>query len=239
MLFSFAACSNDDPTIENNEPSTVSNGSGDNKSLEMFKGKLMEPYAKMIASGNYMYETSANDETVSLAVYGEDVLLTLIYTAEDGQQAFVNFVKMDGKYFIASPSEKVKQEVDAQTMEEKANFTENVNKVRLENILSGTYKGTQEFTGDDGVAYTYEEYYVPLLLTTYRFVFTEDGTLSKICTQVTGKDMYMADINFYETSADAFNVVRSFQDAESVNAGGATAAQSPTQTPTQAATQAQ
>ena len=122
-----------------------------------------------------------------------------------------------GKH-IDSHAEKVKQSVTKDTMENEHQFSQLVNNAKLDNVLSGTFKKQGTIDGDDGKKYTYEDYYVPLATTTYRFIFDDSSQLVMFGTQVTGKDMYYANLSFYETSADAFNVIESYQDASKLSA---------------------
>lgn len=239
MLFSLAACSsNDDPTIKGPSYADGSNASGNNNaSLAAFSGKLAEPYAKIIASGNYVFEASAEGEsTITLALYGDNMsITTAMDILGDGSKVLVSFVKLDGKYYCALPSEKAKEEVDKQTLEDN-NFTQLVNNVKLDNILSGTYKvGTTDGTAnpivtEDGKEYQYEDYYVPVLLTTYRFIFDSNGTLVMLGTQVTGQDMYLMNISFYEATEDTFNVIRSYSDVNDLDYASAGGTQGASQT---------
>jgi len=119
-------------------------------------------------------------------------------------------------------TERNRQEIESQrdmvTMENEHQFSQLVNNAKLDNVLSGTFKKQGTIDGDDGKKYTYEDYYVPLATTTYRFIFDDSSQLVMFGTQVTGKDMYYANLSFYETSADAFNVIESYQDASKLSA---------------------
>ena len=44
-------------------------------------------------------------------------------------------------------------------------------------------------------------------------------------TQVTGKEMQYANLSFYETSADAFSVIESYQDASTLSSSTASQTQ--------------
>lgn len=228
MTVALTGCKKNDPTVQ--KPSYAdgenTSGSGEKASLDAFKGKLMEPYAKIMATGNYMFEAGADGQNpITVALYGDNTLITMTMQLEN-KDTLVSFVKMGDKYYIALPTEKVKQSVTKETMENEHQFSQLVNNAKLDNVLSGTFKKEGTIDGDDGKQYKYEDYYVPLATTTYRFIFDENSQLVMFGTQVTGKEMQYANLSFYETSADAFSVIESYQDASTLSASTASQTQS-------------
>lgn len=220
MTVGLTGCKKSDPTVQKPSYADGENTSDKGKTvkLDAFSGKLMEPYAKIMATGNYMFEASADGQTpVTVALYGDSTLITMTMQVEN-QDTLVSFVKMGDKYYIALPNEKVKQSVTKDTMENEHKFSQLVNNAKLDNVLSGTFKNEGTIDGDDGKTYKYEDYYAPLATTTYRFIFDENSQLVMFGTQVTGKDMQYANLNFYETSADTFSVIESYQDASTLSA---------------------
>ncbi len=228
ITVAFAGCNKSDPTVQKPSYANGENtsGSGESVSLDAFKGKLMEPYAKIMATGNYMFEATADDQTpITVALYGDNTLLTMTMEVES-QNALVSFVKIGDSYYIALPSEKVKQSVTKETMENEHQFSQLVNNAKLDNVLSGTFKSEGTIDGDDGKQYTYEDYYVPLATTTYRFIFNENSELVMFGTQVTGKEMQYANLSLYETPADTFSIIQSYQDASTLSSSSTSQTQS-------------
>ncbi len=220
MTVALTGCKESSPTVQKPSYANGENtsGNGEKASLDAFKGKLMEPYAKIMATGNYMFEASPDGQNpITVALYGDNTLITMTMPVEN-KDTLVSFVKIGDKYYIALPTEKVKQSITKETMENEHQFSQLVNNAKLDNVLSGTFKKQGTIDGDDGRKYTYEDYYVPLATTTYRFIFDDSSQLVMFGTQVTGKDMYYANLSFYETSADAFNVIESYQDASKISA---------------------
>lgn len=166
-----SACGSSDPTVSDTTTTTISS---------QFKGKLLEKYIKYVNTGAYMYATegTASDGSavpVTVSTYKSKYKMITV----SSNDATFQFLRNGSTYYVIIPDQSCYCKVTEQGLKTYVSnlFVSNYD-LTFEDY---SYKATGTQTLDDGVTYTYEDYYYPKTQKTVRFFFTSDGTLEKRC----------------------------------------------------------
>ncbi|NLL63709.1 MAG: hypothetical protein GX241_05685 [Ruminococcaceae bacterium] len=210
MIFALSACNNDDPTLDGG-PKTI-NGGQPSVSLSQFSGKLIEPTMKLIASGNYMYQTTIDGVSATYATTdnGQNMLFTM-----PTKEGTISYIKMGSAEYIAFPTQKlygdltdaIKQKYDL------TNIGNLASSLDLRIFLNTTFAEEGTITYEN-VLYKYEDYFSPTTQVTSRFLFeSETGTLRYFgAIDASGNLRALpAVLAVYEATSDVFNVVSTYK----------------------------
>ena len=213
MAFSLAACKDkeDSPTIDSGNSQSAQSGDVSQSKTAQFRGKLIEPTMKVIASGNYMYEIkSAEDpDPITYATTGDKSLMT--YTT-DGVP--LTFLTKGGKFYIVSATDNAYGEITpavaSQYNIELKSLTALFKISDLKDFLDCSYKGPGN-EDVNGQTCKYEDYYDPLNQTTRRFYFDNSGNLAYMTTMnANGEKGVVSSIFIYSASNSAFDKINSY-----------------------------
>ena len=203
MLFALSACSSSDsPTIEEN-----SNANTQSPAIsDQFKGKLVEPYMKLIASKNYMAETIIDGTSTVFACSGDNKILVTVNIND----VRLTLMKSDNRYYVATPATKEYATVDEDFMNQ-LNFTRIADATAMTDLSKASFVETGTTTvGEETL--TYEDYYNPLSVMTNRYYFDSQGTLKYFgAVESNGNVSEPVKISMYETPESAFNIVREYK----------------------------
>lgn len=207
MLFALSACSgNSSPTIEENNGAS-SNGNASSQGIsDQFKGKLAEPYMKLIASKNYMVETEIDGNSTVFACSGDNKILVTVNINE----VRLTLMKVDNRYYVATQATKEYATVDEDFMNQ-LNFTRIANATAMSDLSKASFVETGSTTvGEETL--TYEDYYNPLSVMTNRYYFDSEGTLKYFgAVESDGTVSTPVRISMYETPTSAFDIVREYK----------------------------
>lgn len=143
---------------------------------DQFKGKLMEPYIKIVMTGKYTYESATlgdTDNKTTFSKVSDDKVMITITTADTTAVLMRN----GDNYYIVSPSKFAYTDATGDTKKQIAAYTTSLS---IENWTTGSFveEGTCTVKGTD---YQYEDYYIAVTQKRTRFLFNQDDKLALVC----------------------------------------------------------
>ena len=201
MLTMFTACGKKDKDNGEDKKSDVPSA---------FADKLLEPYIKMILSGDYTYEATQYGGTpVTYAKSGNDKVLLSTKVNADGENTTLTLMKISGKYYIVFPTQKSYTQATDKEIKN-YNLEGLFDGLSFDSFVNASFdkSGKVEYKGQ---TYKFEDYYTSYTQITNRFFFDDDDNLVMVGkVNSKGNVPKPNTIKMYETNSNTFDILNDY-----------------------------